>query len=508
MPQVSPIDMWRLPLILMVGLVTALLLIYLPTTISFVETWNSSETFAHGYLILPITLWLIWQNKAHYYQIQPSVNYYAIPLILLVSFVWLIAYFVNVNVIQQISLVALIILAVFGVLGWQVTKTAAFPLFFLIFAVPMGEALVPTLIEFTADFTVAMVQMTGIPIYREGTFFQLPTGNWSVVEACSGVRYLIASVTLGFLYAYLTYQSFYRRAAFIVAAIVVPIVANGLRAFMIVMIGHFSGMELATGVDHLIYGWVFFGLVIALMFYIGSFWREDEVKVSASDKNAEVVVKKLKPDQFLVAPVILLLAVSLLPVWVYTDIDKVGDDPVAIHAPNINGWGKTERLNSDWTPRYKNMDASFVQNYEQENESTDLFVGYYIIQRDNAQLVTSNNVLTEEEEQWANIGQTNIELVLPRGKTKVPLAHLKSVNKEVLVAYFYYLDGNVITNDYLAKLTEAKTRVMGGDRSSSIIAVSTELNEDRAHAISRIQSFVRSMGDEVFHSIENAGHVK
>ena len=133
--QVSPADMWRLPLILTGCLVVALLLIYLPTTMSFIDTWNSSETFAHGYLILPIALWLIWQNKTHYYQIQPSTNYYAIPLILLVSFGWLVAYFVDVNVIQQLAVVALIPLVVFGVLGWQVVKSAAFPLFFLIFSV-------------------------------------------------------------------------------------------------------------------------------------------------------------------------------------------------------------------------------------------------------------------------------------------------------------------------------------------------------------------------------------
>src|SRR5205823_2344152 len=44
---------------------------------------------------------------------------------------------------------------------------------------------------------------------------------------------------------------------------------------MIVMIGHLSGMELATGVDHIIYGWLFFGLVMFIMFWVGSFWRED-----------------------------------------------------------------------------------------------------------------------------------------------------------------------------------------------------------------------------------------
>ncbi len=62
---------------------------------------------------------------------------------------------------------------------------------------------------------------------------------------------------------------------FVLASILFPIVANWLRAYMIVMIAHLSEMKYATGVDHLIYGWVFFGFVMLILFWIGSFWRED-----------------------------------------------------------------------------------------------------------------------------------------------------------------------------------------------------------------------------------------
>ena len=54
---------------------------------------------------------------------------------------------------------------------------------------------------------------------------------------------------------------------FVAASILVPIVANWLRAYMIVMIGHLSNNKLAVGVDHIIYGWVFFGIVMLLLFW-------------------------------------------------------------------------------------------------------------------------------------------------------------------------------------------------------------------------------------------------
>ena len=130
----------------------------------------------------------------------------------------------------------------------------------------------------TADFTVAALRASGIPVYREGLQFVIPSGSWSVVEACSGIRYLMASFMVGSLFAYLNYRSWRRRLAFVAVSLVVPIVANWLRAYMIVMLGHLSGNTLAVGVDHLIYGWVFFGIVIMAMFMVGARWSEPDAQ--------------------------------------------------------------------------------------------------------------------------------------------------------------------------------------------------------------------------------------
>ena len=144
-------------------------------------------------------------------------------------------------VVKQLAIVGLIFSAVWLVFGTAIIRALFFPLAFLIFAVPFGEDLIPSLMEFTAEFTVMMVRLTSIPVYQEGLFFSLPSGNWSVVQACSGIRYLIATVALGSLYAYLTYTQLKKRLFFILISFIIPVVANGLRAFMIVMIGHLSG---------------------------------------------------------------------------------------------------------------------------------------------------------------------------------------------------------------------------------------------------------------------------
>jgi exosortase A len=282
----APAPAPALPLAVKAMIVLALLapfLFYFGTAVSIVDIWNSSETFAHGYIIAPISLWLIWRRRANFRALPPGPCWPALAVLAALGAAWLVARMGEVQVVQQYAFVAMLPVIALAVLGRRLAGSLAFPLVFLLFAVPFGEIFIGPLIEFTADFTIWAVQATGIPVLRNGTHFELPTGSWSVVEACSGVRYLISSVTIGCLYAYLTYRSTLRRAVFIGAGDRGP--GDRQRAARL----HdrddrppSSNMTLATGVDHLIYGWIFFGIVMFLMFWIGSYWREDTDAESAA----------------------------------------------------------------------------------------------------------------------------------------------------------------------------------------------------------------------------------
>ncbi|WP_426194744.1 exosortase A [Massilia sp. DWR3-1-1] len=274
-PRTFQPQSWSFMLPLLVPLL-ALFALYATTAQSIVSIWNSSDTFTHGYIILPISIWLIWRRRGNFFAYPPTPCWPAVAGLALLGAGWLAARQADVQVVAQYAFVMMFPVAALALFGVRLARSFTFPLLFLLFAVPFGDVFIDPLINFTADFTVAAIRLTGIPLLRNGTRFEIPTGSWSVVTACSGVRYLISSVTIGCLYAYLTYSSTRKRLICIALAIIVPIIANGLRAYMIVMIGHLSGMELATGVDHLVYGWLFFGLVMFIMFWIGNRWREDE----------------------------------------------------------------------------------------------------------------------------------------------------------------------------------------------------------------------------------------
>ena len=274
---------WRLAPVLAAGLaVLGILALFWPTGASIVAIWMRSETFTHGFVIVPICFWLVWRHRATIAAVPARPWWPGLAIVFAAGALWFVTSVADVLGIKQFALAFMLQATIVTVLGTRIARAAFFPLAFLLFAVPFGEIFVPTLIEWTANFTVAALRLSGVPVSREANLFIIPSGAWSVVEACSGIRYIIASVMIGTIYAALAYRSTRRRVMFMVAALLAPIVANWLRAYMIVMLGHLSNNKLAVGVDHIIYGWVFFGLVMLLLFWLGSFWQEDAAPAPAA----------------------------------------------------------------------------------------------------------------------------------------------------------------------------------------------------------------------------------
>ena len=308
---------------------------------------------------------------------------------------------------RQFALAFMLQAAIVTVLGTRVARAAFFPLAFLLFAVPFGEIFVPTLIDWTADFTVSALRWSGVPVYREANLFLIPSGAWSVVEACSGIRYLIASVMIGTIYAAVAYRSTRRRAIFMLAAILVPIVANWLRAYMIVMIGHLSNNRLAVGVDHLIYGWIFFGLVMLLLFWIGSFWQEDAAPELPASRLSGADASGAVPRALFAAAFAAIVAAG---VWV--PIEASIDRPAAaaeLALPAVagaNGWASVASSAADWKPHYEGYAAESRQAFNKEGRDVGLYIAYYPHQARGRELVTSGNQLVVPEDlKWKPLGR-------------------------------------------------------------------------------------------------------
>ena len=462
-------------------------LLYLGTVRSIVSVWNSSETFAHGYVILPISLWLIWRRRENFSLYPPQPWPPALALLAVLGAGWLAAQLGEVQVVSQYTFVAMFPVAALALFGPRLAGSLTFPLLFLLFAVPFGEIFVAPLIQFTADFTVWAVRATGIPVLRSGTRFELPTGNWSVVEACSGVRYLISSVTLGCLYAYLTYRSTGRRLLFVGLSVIVPVIANGLRAYMIVMIGHLSGMELATGVDHIIYGWLFFGLVMFVMFWIGSFWREDDepaaARASAAAAARTATPATATPRRLPVMVAGVLLVCALWPALALLG-ERVNHNPAPVQLADVAVTAPRAADFADWKPAYMAPDARFHQAYQAGGVPVSLTVLYYRNQNPDKNLISSINRLTGYEDAWHEVESTARTESVAGTTVNLHEAILRTPQGAMMVWSFKWVGGHYTGSDYVGKLWQAAGKAMlrGDDGAAVMLAVPYDNDKERARA--------------------------
>ena len=488
---------WRLGLPLVVGAIVVILAIHWPTVESIVAIWSRSETFAHGFLIVPIVLVLIWQRRRALAVLIPSPDALGLVLLACAGAIWLVAYAGEVLVVKQLALVATLWAAVIAILGRDVARAIMFPLGFLVLGVPMGEALIPPLMDWTADFTVTALQFSGIPVFREGMFFSIPSGNWSIVEGCSGVRYLIASFTVGVLFAYLSSRKLWKRLLFAAMSIIVPIIANGFRAYLIVMIAHLSDNRLAHGIDHFIYGWVFFGLVMLLLFWIGSFWRDPDTDLQ--NRALRAAPLKRAPSRADLAGYTA-AAIAIVGVWpayaAYLDRKDADDRPtlsLAAPAP-ANGWVLDSTPLTDWRPHYDPASATLFQVYRKGNRVVALHLGYYHHQRRGAQLVNSWNIMVVQKHPvWSNLGDSRVRDALGPGTLEVRETRLRSPQQRLLVWDWFRIAGRDVVSPYAAKWMLAWQKLSNrGDDGTAIILVAPYDDPSQSPAAT-LSEFARDM---------------
>ena len=473
---------WRRALPALLLLWAAVLLLYRDTAVAMVQIWSRSDTFAHAFLVPPIALWLAWRKRDTLAQIRPSPQPWVLLPMAAVGFLWLLGELVTVNAATQFALVALLVLAVPAVLGLAVARELMFPLGFMFFAVPIGEFMTPTMISWTADATIMALRWTGIPVYREGMQFVIPSGNWSVVEACSGVRYLIASFMVGTLFAYLNYRSMKRRLIFVGVSIAVPIVANWMRAYMIVMLGHLSGNKLAVGVDHLIYGWVFFGVVIMIMFVIGARWAEPEQ--AAVPAGVSGVMRQPVGNAWTATALASVFVVLLPPLadWGLQRAETSAAAAQFVLPDRLGEWAAEGAEIAAWRPKLLNPSIEASKTYSHEGRTVGVHIAYFRGQGPESKLVSSQNVLVESQDpHWNQVTTGGYASRAAGAVLDVRTAELLgtappgAARRPTLTVWrTYWVDG-FVAGDAAAKLRGAMARLRGrGDDGAWVVLYADE----------------------------------
>ncbi len=249
-------------------------LLFLPECRAAVGVWLVSTAYGHCFLVLPMAAYLVWDRRESLRGLQPRPTPAFALLAVPAATAWFAAERLGIMEGRQLAALAGLEVLFLTLLGRRMFVALSGPLLFLVFLVPFGAFITPALQSFTAGFIAVGLHLLGIPAYITDLTIEISAGSFYVAEACAGLRFLVAAVAFGVFYALLNYHSPGRRIAFIAASIVVPILANGVRALGIVVLGNILGSAEAAVADHIIYGWGFFSVVMLLLVAAGMPWRQ------------------------------------------------------------------------------------------------------------------------------------------------------------------------------------------------------------------------------------------
>ncbi len=394
--------LWRRSLAMLSGAWLVLLVIFHSTAIHLVSLWWNSSTFSHCLILLPIIGWLVWLRREELARLRP---YGWMPGLIPIAggaMCWMLGEAASVAILRHTGLMVMLIGVVPALLGPQVTRGLTFPLWYALFLIPAGEELVPVMQHATADMAMVLLRMTGIPAHLEGIFITTPNGYFRVAEACSGVKFLVAMAALAVLAAHLCFQQWRRRVLFVLFAMTTAALANGLRAFGTIWMAERWGAEFAVGADHLIYGWIFFALVILLIGLVARRWFDrDADAVPIDGARLAAGWRGRSAPEALVLTMAALIAIAPA-IWLAGG-DRV--DGRTIAAPvvrTLGDWRVFAPPNAIWRARFDGAAArTDWRLISADGQIVDLVVARFADQRDGAEMVGFGQGAVDPDGDWS-----------------------------------------------------------------------------------------------------------
>ncbi len=480
---------WRTPLIHLAVAWVVLFASLASDWADMADQWWNSSTYNHIVLVPFILVWLVWMRIDELVKLKPQAWWPGLILVAGALFCWLLGAVSGLNLARQLGAVAVLQGAAIAILGPRVTAGLFFPLAYMLFLVPFGEELVPLLQTITAKITIALTHWSGVAAVIEGVFIDTPAGLFEVAEACSGVKFLIAMIALATLVAHVCFTSWKRRLLFMIVAVVLPVLANGVRAWGTIYIAQSQGVAFAAGFDHIFYGWVFFALVMVALLAMG--WRffdraVDDPLINAERIMASPTLSRLAewtiPTWSSLIGTLALLA--LFVAWATKAATLAAPMPDRIDLPEVAGW---ERASYEpeiwWAPAAGGADHRLLGRYRNaEGQQVDVFFALYSRQDEEREAggFGQGALMPDSVWRWEQDGPA-----IEDAKSEWLFAE----GRVLRLAATFYRTGDTLTGSVAnLKLANMRDSLLMRDRPTMMLILSTE-ETNREAALQSITAF-------------------
>ena len=478
-------------LLLVAAYVLGLIWLFPLETAEIHKAWVTPMDLELGYFVLAIAVALVVRNAAYVAESRPY--YLGLIFFLLVMGLYLVGLLVDLRTFRHISIALGFPMFAISILGRGAWNATWVPTCMVLSVLPASYLALPHLQYLTVEVVTYFVRLTPMTAYIEGAYIHVPEGVIWVKEGCSGHKYFVAAGALALIVIAYDRRSLTRSLHVLATAILLSLIANWVRVFILVLVGYYSGLDHPLMADHDNLGWVVFGVMMLPFFYIASKQKSTlppadvvsehvavaPVEDGVSDNGEEAeqirkgdVVTELKSEAetnpeaeieteteskpidltkehnfkhwpFQAAVLCLALLILFMPRTVeslkYRDHGQGRSE--IIFNDEMKAWRSTTVFQRDWYVDYPQPDREYYQRYRKLNRFIDATALIYYQQKQGEELdSTSNNIF--DFERWRRVSKQAITLTDVYGK-EIPAIRVVANKgaKKRLALYWHRVNG-------------------------------------------------------------------
>lgn len=485
---------WRLAGAIVV-LLMAVFWLYRPSSASLMQIWDDADrtSYTHGYVIAALVLYLVLRRRDRLADLPWSPSVLAAVLMAVASVAWVVAVRSGIEIVHQLLLLGLLGLSVWAVFGWRISLTMALPIGYLVFAVPVWDAVNSSLQSGTVAAVSLLLKLSGIPAFIEGNFVHLAVGVFEIAGGCSGIHYFIVSLAIATLYGEICDDNLKVRVSLIALAAVLAMVTNWLRVYIVIVAGYLTNMQhYLVRVEHIKLGWALFAVLMTVFFFLARRF------VPASQPESPSVVSTgtpLRGAPLALGLVVAVFAVFAAPIWeLKNPVEPAPLTANALLPRPASGWSDVTLDASSWNPVFRSADQTVRGEYATpDDRRVQVYVASYALQHQDKELVAFDNSLVGPNE---GAIVSTADAAGPAGPVKE--LTVERAGERTLIRYYYQIGGLRTARGIVAQLWYGWNAIKDATQ-SSVIAIRTTCHPDCDAARVLLNEFMTSTASPAPH---------
>lgn len=462
-------------------------------TISWVAgEWSSSAgVLSHGYLVAAVSALLVMRSFPDFAARAGTPVWLLLPVVIGLSFTWLLGYAATVVAVQTLILPALLLAVLAMTFGISAAKALAFPILYLYLAVPAWEHLYYPFQTITVMVESVLIRLADIPALVDGNSVELPHGTLTIASGCSGLNFIVAGLSLAILYGRLYYSSWRKTLLLALIMLLLAMIGNWVRVFVIIMVAHQSQMRSLLVEEHLTFGWVVFTFFLIPAYFAArrlEGQREQKVRFQSGAAALPVGAKGARWVGLFAA----IIAMLAGPVWARASVASFDAGlSVDLELPaGVDGWRGPMDSAWGWQPRYSGANAERVAEYQRKERFVLVYTNLYRVQEQGKELVFLENWVGGD---WQPHESSDSLAAARAGYNGVVAV---SYSGRWAIWYRYQVGNGFETSEVWTKVKQA-FEILRGNPESGIVAFAALCIESCKAAETTLEHFVAAMGSRV-----------